>query len=192
MRFAGLRVVDDNHILVKRHPRPVLLIGQEEDLLRLLGEVILGAMQGVMECLSDLEEIVAAGDDVPARIHFQFAHERDQPVEDLGDTPADRGGVHHLYGLAAERTRQIAELFQLGTADDGLVILQSGGRRRGGRGGRDTGMPPALAQGPTRRGHVRHSGTRGLFAVPGNRLGRRHALRLRATFRHLSVHLLLC
>jgi len=83
-----LRIVDDEDVLYELHALAVLLVVHEEDVEDLLGGVIVAAMERVVEALGDLEEIVSAGDDFPLSLNFDFLHERDESIEDLGDAAA--------------------------------------------------------------------------------------------------------
>src|SRR5512142_2538608 len=102
--------MDDHHIFVELHPLPVLFVVEEEDLARCFRQRVLAAMESIMECLGDLEKIIATRDYLPLCRDLQFVHEWDQPVQHLRDTATDGGGVHHLQGFPAY---SLGEEFQL-------------------------------------------------------------------------------
>src|SRR6266852_3000456 len=126
-----LRVVDYHHVLVELHALPVLLVIRQEDFLRLPGEYVLAAVEGIVKGLCHFEEVVASGDDVPMSVDVQFGQERDQPVQHLGDSSTDRRGIHHLQGLARESASQKTKFFDDGFAHDAPVVVKvRRGRRR--------------------------------------------------------------
>ena len=88
---GGLRIMDHEQVFSKLHALAVLLIVRHEDVSDLLGQVVVAAVQRVMEALGDLIEVIAAGDDVPARGNFQLIHERDQAVENFSHAAANGG-----------------------------------------------------------------------------------------------------
>src|SRR5438270_613238 len=98
---GGLRIVDDEKIFHELHTFAVQLVVAQKDVEDLLGRVEIAAMERIVKALGDFEEVVAAGYDLPLGLHFDFLHERDQAVQDLGDASANGGGVHHLDRLAA-------------------------------------------------------------------------------------------
>jgi ABC-type molybdate transport system ATPase subunit len=52
------------------HALPVLLVMHEENVTRMLSKFVLAALQGIVEGLGHLEEVVASGDDFPVGIHL--------------------------------------------------------------------------------------------------------------------------
>src|SRR6185437_12286934 len=94
----------------------------------LLGQVVVAAVQRIMESFGHLEEIVPARDDLPPGGDIQFVHQRDQAVEYLCHSAAHGGGVHHLHRLALKMTRQKTDFIQLRLADDRPIVIQA--RRR--------------------------------------------------------------
>ena len=69
----------------------ILLAGSDEDLLRLSGQSVGCAVQGIVKGLRHFEEVITPCDHVPMRAYFQFGQERDEPVKDFGDSSAHRG-----------------------------------------------------------------------------------------------------
>src|SRR5262249_20882412 len=60
----GLGIVDDEKVLYKFHAPPVLLVIGHEDVLDLLRQVVIAAMQRVVKTLGHFVEVIAAGDDL--------------------------------------------------------------------------------------------------------------------------------
>src|SRR5262245_23330706 len=135
----GLGIVDDEKVLYKFHAPPVLLVIGHEDVLDLMRQVVIAAMQRVVKTLGDFVEVIAAGDDLPLGRNFEFVHQRDKAVQDLGHATAHRGGVDHLDGLALEMTGEKADFVELRLTDDGGIIFQARRRRRRRRLGLDAG-----------------------------------------------------
>ena len=64
--------MNNDHVFPKLHARAILLVVHQKDFLGGLGQLVAGAVQRVVECLRDLEEVVAAGDDVPVGGYAQL------------------------------------------------------------------------------------------------------------------------
>ena len=65
-------------------------------------------MQRVVEGLGDREEVLASGNDVPAKGQPQIVGERNDAIEYFGNAAADGSGIHHLHTAAGQGTRQDA------------------------------------------------------------------------------------
>src|SRR5438874_9397892 len=78
-----LRIVDDEQVFDELHTLAVLLVVHQEDIEDLFRGVVIAAVQRIVEALSDLEEIVAAGDDLPLGLDFELLHQRNEPVQYL-------------------------------------------------------------------------------------------------------------
>ena len=81
-------------------------------------------MKSVMKRLGDVEEILAAGHDVPANAQAEFFGEGHEAVENLGDTAAHGRGIDHFDGAALEGFGKSAQFFEFAGADDGSVIIE--------------------------------------------------------------------
>ena len=62
-----LRIVDHNEVLVKLHALAVLLVVHQENVASVLRQVVLAALQRIVKCLGDFEEVVSSGDHIPMR-----------------------------------------------------------------------------------------------------------------------------
>ena len=82
-------------------------------------------MQGIVEALGHLEEVVSAGDDVPLGFEAQVAKQGDQAVQDLRHASSDGRGVDHLDRLARQRGGHRGQLINFSGADDEGVVLQA-------------------------------------------------------------------
>ena len=89
-------------------------------------------MQGVVETLGHSEEVVAAGDDIPANREAQLLEQRDDAVEYLGHAAADGSRVDHLDGAAGQALPERADFGHLGFAHHGNVVIKPDEFRRGG------------------------------------------------------------
>src|SRR5882672_12270224 len=121
--------MDYEKVLSKLHALAILLVIGHKDVLHLLGQVVIAAMQGVVEAFGYFKKIVAARDHVPSSGNFQLRQQRNQSVQHLGHSAAQRRGVNHLDGLAAEMARQKTDFVQFRLANDGLIIPNSRSRR---------------------------------------------------------------
>ena len=83
--------MDNEQILHKLHALAVLLVVHQEDIEDLLGDVVIAAMQRIVESFGDFVEIVAASNDLPFGHHFQLVEQRDEPVKDFRHAAAHRG-----------------------------------------------------------------------------------------------------
>ena len=94
--FAGLDqprrlgIVNDKQIFGKLHALAVLLVVGQENVAGFLGQHIVAAVQRIVECLGDLEEIIAASDDVPLRPYFKLIQQRNEAVQHLSYAAAER------------------------------------------------------------------------------------------------------
>ena len=64
--------MDHHHFFLEVQPLAILLVVRKEYFLSSLGQVIAAAMQCIVKGLRNLEEVVAASDHIPVRLHFQF------------------------------------------------------------------------------------------------------------------------
>jgi len=101
-----LRIVNHDKVFGELDALAILLVMHQKDIASLLREVVLAALERIVEGLGHLEEIISSGDDVPVCINFQFFQQRNQLVEHFGDTAPHSGGVDHLHRLAFEGARE--------------------------------------------------------------------------------------
>src|SRR5437764_5247970 len=132
--------MDDEQVLNEIHSFAVLFVVGHEDVLNVLSQVVLTAMQSIVEPFGDLEEIIATGNDLPFCWDLQFTHQRYKPVQDFSDSTAYSRGIHHLHGFAAQVARKEANLIELGPANNRPVIFKARRRRRWWRLGADARM----------------------------------------------------
>src|ERR1700758_5467764 len=78
---GGLWIVNNDVVLVEIHALAILLRMLHEDVARLLRQSKFAAMQSVVKGLRDFEEIVPAGDHLPASLHLEFVEQRDETGE---------------------------------------------------------------------------------------------------------------
>jgi hypothetical protein len=124
-----LGVVHEHDVPGTVHILDVPPAGLPEDVKIVLRDGFRPAVQGVMEFLGHLEELVPAFDDPPVRGHPQFLEQRDHPVEDLGDPAADRRGVDVPHKLPLQLAGEQAQVVDRGIADDGDIIFEPGHQR---------------------------------------------------------------
>ena len=67
---------------------------------------------------------LVAVDDLPVGVEAEVVHEAHVADEELGDAPAERGGVEVQDASAGEGARRCAKLLDGGLADDLQVILK--------------------------------------------------------------------
>src|SRR5258706_14417681 len=91
---SRLRIMDQNEIGVECDVPEVLFCVRHEDIKSFWRKIIGGAVQGIVKCFGNLEEIIAARHYIPMACDADLVEQRDQPVENLGDSSANRGGVH--------------------------------------------------------------------------------------------------
>ena len=119
-----LRIVDDHEFGVERKAPGVFFVVGAEDFevarLRMIGS----AVQGVVESLGDFEEIFAAGHDFPANVDAELFRQRNEAIQDFGDTSADGSGIDHHHRAPGERLGQRAEFGYFARADDGRIVIQ--------------------------------------------------------------------
>ena len=119
-----LRVVNHHEILIHLFPLPVpLRVGGEDFKILRLGRIG-QSVQGVVEPLGDLEEIIPAGDHVPFRLQAQLVQQGNQAIQNFRHTAADGRRIDHADGLARQRVCQRRQVVDLARPDDGSVILQ--------------------------------------------------------------------
>ena len=123
--IAGrLRVVDDHVVEGVRERLGVAEVVAAEDLLLLVRERARRALEGVVDRLRDVEELVLAVDDAPLGVEAGVAHERDERVEDLGDAAAESRRGEMKDALARERLGERLQLLHQPPADDRRVVRQ--------------------------------------------------------------------
>jgi len=88
----------------------------------LVGERRLVPLQGVVEDLGRVEELLPAQDHLPVRVEPDVAHQRHQRVEDLRDPAAERRRADVQDPAPLQRFRQLANpLDQLAAAEVRVV-----------------------------------------------------------------------
>src|ERR1041385_8203551 len=120
-----LRVMNHEQVLTELHAGSVLFVVEHEYVFGLRGEVVFAAMQRVVKAFRDFEEVVAAGNDLPLGVNFQFIHQWNKAIEDFGDAAAYGGRAHHLDRFPLQLPREKVEFIEFGAADDGLVVIQT-------------------------------------------------------------------
>ena len=117
-----LGVVDDHDVELALERVGVQLRVAAEDLLLLLGERGLVALEPVVDRLRDVEELVLAVDDPPLGVEARVLHERDERVQDLGHAAAERGRREVQDAQALERLRERGDLVhETAPGDRGVV-----------------------------------------------------------------------
>ncbi len=122
--------MNHDHIFEKLHAPAVLLVVHQENVAGLLRKFVVAALKRIVEGFGNLKEIIASGDDLPVSRHFDFVEKRNELIEHLRDSPADRGGVHHFHRLAFQFLREKTRFINVRGADDVFVVVQT--RRRNG------------------------------------------------------------
>ena len=67
-----LRIMNHEKIFRKLNALAILLVMHQKNIASLLRQVVLAALQRIMEGLSHLEEVIPSGDDIPVRIYLHF------------------------------------------------------------------------------------------------------------------------
>src|SRR5467141_4174717 len=122
--------MNDDHVLRKLHALPVLFVVGQEYLLRGSRQLIFATMQGIMESLRDLEEIVPSRNYIPMGGNFEFSEQGNKTIQHLSHSSTNCGGVDHLHCLPLEFAGKKAQFVKLGRADNCLVVIEV--RRRDG------------------------------------------------------------
>ena len=109
---CGLRIVDDDEVVVAVEQQRVVEHLLEVDALHRRGPLDVGALQAVVHGLGDREELVAAVHHLPVGVDADAAEQRDVRREQLGDAAAVRGRVEVEHpgpcsGAASSRIRSI-------------------------------------------------------------------------------------
>ena len=119
---GGLRVVDDDEVVVVLELARVQLLVAPEDLPLLLGQALRVSLKRVVDRLRDVPELLGALDDPPLGLEPGILHQRDQRVVDLRDTASEgrRRQVHDT--LPGERLGQPLDLVHEPTRRDGRVV----------------------------------------------------------------------
>ncbi len=99
----GLRIVDEDHVVIEVVPHGVLADDPLVDLLLPVGQVDIRSLEGVMELLCHAEEVRRAVHDAPPGPYAEAVHQERQGGEDLRDAAAVVGGVHVQYMHIPER-----------------------------------------------------------------------------------------
>ena len=120
----GLRVVDDDEVVGVRERVGVLAVVRLEDALLLLAEPLRVALERVVDRLRDVEELVLAVDDLPLGLEPGVTHERDERVEDLGDTAAEGGRGEVQHALAGEGLRKRPDLVHEAACSNRGVVTE--------------------------------------------------------------------
>jgi len=118
----GLRVVDDHEVPGAVERLRVRAVVAAEDLLLLLGQRDVRALERVVDRLRHVEELVLAVDHLPLGLEPRVAHERDERVEDLGDAAAEGRGREVQDALALERLGERLDLIHDAAARDRRVV----------------------------------------------------------------------
>src|SRR3979411_2498134 len=119
-----LRIMDHDHILCELHAMPILFVVGQEYLLGGSRELIFAAVQGIMESLRNLEEIVSSRDHIPVGGTFEFSEQGNETIQHFGHASTDSGGVDHLHCLSLEFASKKAQFVELGRADNCLVVIE--------------------------------------------------------------------
>jgi hypothetical protein len=92
------------------------------DRARLHGELVVRALEGVVEALGDVEERLRPEHHAPLGLETDIAHEGHQRVEDLRDPAAEARGVDVQHPRPVEAFGELHDLVVEGPADDAAVI----------------------------------------------------------------------
>src|ERR1700687_5040379 len=121
---AGLRIMNDDHILCELHALPILFVVGQEYLLCGSRQMIFAAVQGIMEGLRNLEEIVSPRDHIPVGSNFEFSEQRNETIQHFGHASTDSGGVDHLHCLSLEFASKKAQFVEIGRANNCSVVIE--------------------------------------------------------------------
>src|ERR1700682_2459662 len=78
---GGLGIMNDDHILRELHALPILFVVSQEYLLCRSRQLVFAAVQGIMESLRNLEEIVSSGDHIPVGRNFEFSQQGNETIQ---------------------------------------------------------------------------------------------------------------
>ena len=93
-----------------------------EDRPLLLAQRLLRSLEGVVQQLGRVEELLPAEDHVPVGVDAGVAHQRHDRVEDLRDAPAEGGGADVEHALPLQRLGQLADALGQLLAGDVPVV----------------------------------------------------------------------
>src|SRR5271170_4937200 len=99
---GGLRIVDEHHVGVEVETLEVMACGEIEDLLIGRGERVRFAVQGVVQILGQDEKILGPLNHVPSHVEAYLVQQRQQAVENFGNSAADQGGIDVEHALARQ------------------------------------------------------------------------------------------
>ena len=119
---AGLRVVDEDEVVVLRELGGVAPVDALVDLAHLVGDLERHPLQAVVEALGDVEEVVVGGQHLPLGLEADVVHQRHERVEDLGHAAAERRGVDVQDALAPQALAELDDLAVVVLEDDALVV----------------------------------------------------------------------
>ena len=106
----GLRVVHDDEVVAIVHQQRVVQDPLEVGPLHVRRPLDVGPLQRVVDLLGDLEELVAAVQDLPLGVDADAAEQRHVGGEQLGDAAAVGGGADVQDPCPRERRRGLADL----------------------------------------------------------------------------------
>ena len=109
----GLRVMDEDEVVVVLQERRVAAVGLQVRLSRLLRKVVACTLQRVVEALRDLEQRGASVDDLPACIHAQVLEQGHRGPQQLGHPASVGGGVDVGDAAALQGLRKLPEATDL-------------------------------------------------------------------------------
>jgi hypothetical protein len=118
----GLGIVNDDEVVVVLEFGCVELLIAPEDLALFLVEPLRVPLQGVMDRLRDVVELLGAGDDAPLDLEARVLHQGNERVVDLGNAAAEcrRRQVHDT--LSCKRLGKPADFVHQSPRRDGRVI----------------------------------------------------------------------
>ena len=127
MRDQGrrLRIVDEDDIGVEVQAAGVFLVRLQVALEHGIGERLFLPLQGIVETLGDAKELLGTADDLPPGRDPQLGKQRDVPVQHLGDSPADSGGVDMDQRPAADALCQPAQEIEGCRGHDRPVVVKA-------------------------------------------------------------------
>ncbi|MCA1687641.1 MAG: hypothetical protein LC714_03370 [Actinobacteria bacterium] len=88
------------------------------------GQLVVGALQGVVEALGDVEERLRPEHHAPLGLEADVAHERHQRVEDLRDPAAEARGVDVQDPDPSQALGELHDLVVEVSTDDAAVIRE--------------------------------------------------------------------
>ena len=120
----GLRVVDDDEVVVVLELLRIQLLVAPEDLALLLVEPLRISLERVVDRLRDVVELLRAADDPPLDLEPGVLHQRDERVVDLRDAAAERRGRQVDDALAGQRLGEPPDLVHQAARRDRRVIRE--------------------------------------------------------------------